>query len=248
MQNKYSEGTPSLFDDFATLTGSLGWTATSVAGVVQAAGTLSLLSLMQGAGGSMMTPAAATAGLSQQQLLAYAINPNSTTGGLGIQMEANVLFDTALSTATNAYVYLFGMADGTTSASNFVGLSVGWNPVTNAASTRWALVSDTVAHIVGNTAASPYVEFGVSLALDVVQSLKVRISPDWKTIQGFVNGVAAPLMAVGSPYGGATSVVIPPGVAYKPTFICDATVSAAQTGIIVTDCVELSLIGRPTRG
>jgi hypothetical protein len=248
MQSKYSEGTPVLFEDFATLAGTLGWTATTVAGVAQATATLSLMSLMQGVGGSMQTASGSTTVLSQQQLLAYAINPNSTTGLLGIQMEANVMFDTALPTATNAYSFFFGMSDGTTSAANFVGLHMGWNPVVNGVELRWALASGTIAQLIGNTAAAASAPFGVSAALDVVQSLKLRISPDWKTIQGFANGVASPMYAVGSPYGGSTSAVIPAGVAYKPTFGLNENVSAAQSGIAVVDFVEISPIGRPTRG
>src|SRR5258708_14147322 len=256
MQNKFSEGTQAVFDDFVGIVGatgnstteSLSWTNTIVTGVALAAGTAAIQSLMQGLGALMFTTSSTTTVLSQAQLANAIINPNSTTGLLGIEMEANVMFDTALPTATNNYSFLFGMADGTTSASNFTGLHVGWNPVVNATELRFALASDTIAHIIGNTAASASVPFGLPVALDVVQSIKLRISPDWKTIQGFANGVAAPVMAVGSPYGGSTSPVISPGTAYKPTIAVNENVSAAQSGIVAVDFCELSTIGRPTRG
>jgi hypothetical protein len=255
MQSKFSEGVSGEWDDFVgtvgatgtSTTGKLNWTVTIGASApTVAASSAAIQALMQGLGGVSFTGSTGQL-LSQLQLANAIINPNSTTGLLGIEMEANVMFDTALPAATPSYSFLFGMADGTTSASNFVGLHVGWNPVVNGSELRFALANDTIAHLIGNTAASPSVPFGLPIALDVVQSIKLRISPDWKTIQGFANGVSAPVMAVGAPYGGSTSVPLPVGTAYKPTFGANCNV-ATMTGVVAVDYVELSPIGRPTRG
>jgi len=249
------EGLPSVFDDFVgtvggtgtSTTGALNWTNTiGTAAPTMAATSAALMALMKGIGGLSFTGSTGQL-LSQSQLLNAVINPNSTTGGLGIQLDASVMLDTALPAASPSYSVFFGMGDGTTSAQNFVGLCMGWNPVTNLFTNQWGLASATIAQLIGNTAAAAFVPFGLPVALDVVQTLRVRISPDWKTIQGFVNGVAAPIMAIGSPYGGSTSVSLPAGTAYKPIIGVNCNV-ATMTGIVAIDWCQITALGRPSAG
>src|SRR6266566_1442534 len=136
MQSKTSEPYPDLFEDF---TGTVGGTGTATTGLygwtntigtnapTMAAASAAIMALMQGVGGLAFTGSTGQL-LSQSQLVNAVINPNSTTGLLGIELEANVMLDTALPAATPSYSVFFGMADSTTSASNFTGLHVGWNP------------------------------------------------------------------------------------------------------------------------
>jgi hypothetical protein len=236
--------TEAFFDDFPVLAGSYGWTSTVVTNETNTSTTAALMSTMGGAGGVSQTLALTGTGVVQQQLLTLkGLGPSS---GVGLQIDFNCMIDTALSTATNSYQYFIGVSDGTTNAANFVGLITGFNPVANAVSARWGLAVGTLSSLAGSASTAMYSEFGNAIVLDKVQVCRVKISPDWKTIQGFVNGVASSVYAVGSPFGGSASATITPiTTGGLLTYGVNAITSAAQTAICVIDCFSYSLIGRP---
>lgn len=244
LANLTGEAWPPLFDDFPVSAGSLLWTITTPTGATASATTAALMTLMQGVGGNSWTlSGAAGVVVAQHQLLTYLGFVPAT--GPGCQMDFNVMIDTALSTATNTYQLFYGMTDGTTSASNFVGLMCGYNPVTNAVDMRWGLGVGTLAALAASGATLPYAPIlGPPAALDVLQVLRLRISPDWKTIQGFVNGVASPIYSVGQAFGGSTAAPISPATSMKVAFGVTQAVNAAQTAVIVTDTALIQVLGR----
>src|SRR6266446_4197586 len=208
-----------VYDDFpATIAGMLGWTS-AVTGTGAANTALSAsaatAALLRFSGGTVSVAGTTAAGIAAQELLGMTIN---NANGMGFEGDMSMAFDTAFPTATNAYVFLFGIFDssGAVTTGNFIGLKFGWSAQGNAVANNWFVCADTVSRLIGNTptageiaipapAPNPVATLPPGIALDVPQLLRFRIeslvpqSPIgqaavWLAVKGFANGVPSNIL------------------------------------------------------
>jgi hypothetical protein len=263
-----------IYDDFpATIAGTLGWTS-AVTGTGAANTALSAsaatAALLRFSGGTVSVVGTTAAGIAAQELLGMTIN---NVNGMGFEADMSMGFDTAFPTATNSYIFMFGVFDsaGAVTTGNFIGLMFGFNPAANALANQWFICADTVARLIANTptagviaipppAPNPVATLPPGIALDVPQLLRFRIesllpqSPQgqtaaWIAIKGFANGV--PSNQLVSSIG---VNVYPAGIQPANGFPnitngwlgykAFATAGTANTGKIIVDEVSYSILNR----
>jgi hypothetical protein len=236
-------------DDFVgTIAGTLGWTS-AVTGTGAANTALSAAAataaILKFSGGVVSVVGTTAAGIAANEILGLTLN---NANGMGVDVDFLCAIDTALPTATNAYCYLCGIFDssGAVTTGNFIGAMFGWNPVTNSVTPTWALAADTVARLIGNTPLAVYQPFPGSqpqVALDVPQSIRLRINQAWNNVRLQVNGINGNVLN-GPSSGQSPSVMLPNITNGWVGFKMFALAGTANTGKAIMDIVDFALPGR----